>query len=210
LRLSLPGDISSAAFLIVSALITPASRIVLTDVLLNPGRTGLIDALQAMGAKIEVRVREERGAEPVGDITATTSQLRGTVIDGPLVVRMIDEFPAFAVAAAFATGDTVVRGAAELRHKESDRISALSKELRKLGAQVDESPDGFCILGQGGLQGGQTVDPSGDHRLAMALAVAGLASSQPVQVQEAQIIAESFPDFAGCFRSLGAAVTAEA
>jgi len=210
LRLRLPGDISSAAFLIVAALITPSSRIILTDVLLNPGRTGLIDVLQAMGAQIEVRVCEERGGEPVGEVTAMTSKLHGTAIDGPLVVRMIDEFPAFAVAAAYATGDTVVQDAGELRHKESDRISALSRELCKLGAQVNESPDGFCVSGQGGLQGGQTVDPSGDHRLAMALAVAGLASLQPVRVQDAQIIAESFPDFASCLHGLGAAVTARA
>ncbi len=208
LHLSLPGDISSAAFLIVAALITPGSQITLRDVLLNPTRTGLLDALRAMGGEITVQNISERGGEPVGDITVTHSRLHGTQVDGPLVVRMIDEFPAFAVAAAYAHGRTDEREAAELRNKESDRIAVLSRELRALGANIEESRDGFTIQGDGALRGG-LVNPSGDHRLAMALAVAGLAAQQTVTVQAAEIIGESYLDFVSGLQSLGAGMRLE-
>ena len=132
----LPGDISSAAFLIVAALITPGSEVRLPNVGLNPTRTGLLDALWAMGAQIEITAETNRFGEPAGDLLIRSSQLTGTRISGPLVVRMIDEFPAFAVAAAYAKGTTVVTEAEELRHKESDRISALCNELRFLGVEV--------------------------------------------------------------------------
>lgn len=202
LRLALPGDISSAAFLIVAGLISPASEITLCDVLLNPTRTGLLDALKGMGARIQLQPKGERGGEPVGDLIVSHSSLTGTEITGSLAVRMIDEFPAFAIAAAFANGQTVVRGAEELRHKESDRIAALCAELRQLGVRVDDAPDGFCI--QGGFPRGGKVRSSGDHRLAMALAVAGLGAQGPVTVQDAEIIAESYPGFVHAFQSLGA------
>jgi 3-phosphoshikimate 1-carboxyvinyltransferase len=189
--------------LIVAALITPGSQITLRGVGLNPTRIGLLDALTAMGADLRIANLAQQGGEPVGDLIIAHSQLQGIQVGGELVVRMIDEFPAFAVAAAFAEGDTVVSDATELRHKESDRISAMCRELSVLGVDVTEKPDGFTLRGGRLPQGGQ-VDPHGDHRLAMSLAVAGLASRSPVTVQNAAIIGESFPEFAQLLQSLGA------
>jgi len=202
LNFDIPGDISSAAFLIVAALITPGSNIRLQGVGLNPTRTGLLDALQAMGADIHITNLTESLGEPVGDLQVRYGPLRSTQISGSLVVRMIDEFPAFAVAAANAQGRSIVSQAAELRHKESDRISDLCGELHSLGVDVEESADGFSINGGEILKGGE-VDPHGDHRLAMALAVAGLAAEEPVIIQDAGIIAESFPQFVPSLRDLG-------
>jgi 3-phosphoshikimate 1-carboxyvinyltransferase len=208
LRFRIPGDISSAAFLIVAALITPGSRVELTGVGLNPTRTGLLEALSTMGAEIQVANRLLVQGEPVGDLVVRHSPLHGTAISGPLVVRMIDEFPIFAVAAACAEGSSQVRQASELRHKESDRISALCRELSWLGVDTQEHADGFTINGQGGIPGGRARS-HGDHRLAMALAVAGLTSRQPVRVQGASILSESFPDFVPSLRELGADIRTE-
>ena len=205
LQITIPGDISSAAFLIVAALIVPGSQVMLHGVGLNPTRTGLLDALRQMGARIAISDAAEVGGEPVGDLTITADELHGTEVGGDLVVRMIDEFPAFAVAAALAEGQTVVRDATELRHKESDRITALCRELQAIGADVTETADGFIINGQPRLPGG-TVNPHGDHRLAMSLAVAGLASAQGVTVQNAEITHESFPAFAEMLAGLGAEI----
>lgn len=201
---ALPGDLSAAAFLIAAALITPGSELTLTGVGLNPTRTGLLNAFQAMGGRIEVTNRRETLGEPTGDLNVRHSPLRGTHISGELVVRMIDEFPAFAAAAAFAEGQSVVQDAEELRYKESDRISALCSELRAVGIAAQDTPDGLIIAG-GGARGG-TVDPHGDHRLAMALAVTGLAAQGPVEVHDAHITRESFPNFAETLRGLGAGV----
>jgi 3-phosphoshikimate 1-carboxyvinyltransferase len=203
LSMSLPGDISAAAFLIVAALITPGSQITLRGVGLNPTRTGLLDALVSMGGDVQVANRSQQGGEPMGDLIVSHSLLAGVQVDGDLVVRMIDEFPAFAVAAAFAHGRTVVSNASELRYKESDRISALCAELGALGVQVSEKEDGFVIQGGKTPKGG-AGDPHGDHRLAMSLAVAGLASEEGVSVQGAQIIRESFPEFAAVLEYFGA------
>jgi 3-phosphoshikimate 1-carboxyvinyltransferase len=205
----LPGDVSSAAFLVVAASITPGSQVILRDILLNPTRTGILDAMREMGADIEIVSMSERNGEPVGDVCVGYSHLKGIQVDGPLAVRMIDEFPAFAVAAAYAQGPTRVSGASELRNKESDRISALCRELSALGVNITEAPDGFTIQGGYNLRGG-LVAPAGDHRLAMALAVAGLASDGPLAVQDADIIAESFPNFHEKLLSLGADVRLEA
>jgi 3-phosphoshikimate 1-carboxyvinyltransferase len=203
LEVSLPGDMSSAAFLLVAALIVPGSEITLEGVGLNPTRTGLIDALLAMGADIRVVEKGLQCGEPVGDLTARYSRLEAAQVRGDLVVRMIDEFPVFAVAAAFARGRTVVTEAGELRYKESDRIGALCGELGAIGVEAEETADGFMIRGGHRLSGGG-VDPHGDHRLAMSLAVAGLASRNPVKVPQAEIIDESFPGFVKTLRSLGA------
>jgi 3-phosphoshikimate 1-carboxyvinyltransferase len=203
LDMTLPGDISAAAFLIVAALITPASKLTLCGVGLNPTRIGLLDALRSMGAQIEISNHSEEGGEPTGDLLVSSSSLSGIQVGGDLVVRMIDEFPVFAVAAACAQGRTVVRNAQELRYKESDRIAALGLEIRKLGVNFQETPDGFIIDG-GRRLCGASVDPHGDHRLAMALAVAGLVATEPVIVENAAIINESFPDFAGILQGLGA------
>jgi len=207
--LKLPGDMSAAAFLIVAALITPGSDVLIRDVGLNPTRTGLVESLQAMGADIRIDAAGERHGEPVGDLSVRHSPLRGTEVSGETVVRMIDEFPAFAVAAAFAQGDTVVRQADELRHKESDRIGALCQELRALGGEVDETQDGFIVHGKGGLAGG-AVEAHSDHRLAMALAMAGLAAKEGVLVDGAEAYYESFPDFPQVLQALGGDVSVEA
>lgn len=205
-ELDIPGDFSSAAFLIVAALITPGSLLKLNNIGLNPTRTGLLDALVAMGAKISVFDRQEKEGEARGDLTINHSRLHGTQIDGRLVVRMIDEFPVLAVAAAYSRGSTQVREAQELRYKESDRISALCAELRNVGVAIEELPDGFAVLGQSRLLGG-TVSPHRDHRLAMSLAVAGLASQNPIIVQDADIIHESFPALPEILRQAGARLT---
>jgi 3-phosphoshikimate 1-carboxyvinyltransferase len=202
LRLTVPGDLSSAAFLIVAGIITPGSEITIKDAGLNPGRTGLLDALRQMGAAIEISNLHDRSGEPVGDITVRSSAMTAIKVSGPLVVRMIDEFPAFAIAAAFAEGDTLVCDAQELRTKESDRISALCQELNSIGVQAAEMSDGFSIQG-GNLPTGGVVNPHGDHRLAMSLAIAGLAAKHGVEVLDAEIMDESFPGFIEILQQLG-------
>lgn len=202
LRIELPGDFSAAAFLMVAALIVPGSDVVIRNVGLNPTRTGLLDALRAMGGDITVENARAVSGEPAGDLRVRASALRGVVVAGDLVVRMIDEFPAFTVAAAVAHGETTVRDAAELRHKESDRIAQQCAELRKLGVNVTETDDGFTI--HGGCLGGGTVDAHGDHRIAMSMAIAGLVAGRPVLVQGAEIVDESFPGFAAVLHSIGA------
>lgn len=193
LHLSLAGDISSAAFLLVAASIVPGSSICIRDVGLNPTRTGILDALRGMGALIKLENERLVAGEPVGDIHLSSGALKAITVCGDLVVRMIDEFPAFAIAACFAEGVTVVRDARELRFKETDRIAVLCGELQKLGVQLEMFDDGFAIHGKT-LKGG-VGDGAGDHRIAMSLAIAGLASPEPVIVQHAEILNESFPDF---------------
>ncbi len=207
LNVSLPADISAAAFLLVAALITPGSELVICDVSTNPTRTGLLDVLAEMGANLRVETKPDQGGEPVGDLVVQASSLHGIEVSGPTVVRMIDEFPAFAVAAAFAQGVTVVRDAEELRYKESDRIQAVCCQLRQLGADIQETRDGFILHG-GELRGG-LVQAEGDHRLAMSLAVAGLASRDEVSVRGAEIFRESFPGFLDALTALGAEIWAE-
>ena len=205
LSLTIPGDISAASFLIVATLIKPESELIIHGVGLNPTRIGLIEVLQDMGAEIMVTEIGENEMEPIGDIFVRSSPLRGCTVKGPLVVRMIDEFPIFAIAAACAEGNTIVRDAVELRYKESDRIAVLCSELGKIGVSIIEKPDGFEIDGGHTLRGG-IVDPHGDHRLAMSLAIAGLVTEKPVFVKDAEIITESFPNFISIMNSLGANV----
>jgi 3-phosphoshikimate 1-carboxyvinyltransferase len=204
LDMTLPGDFSSAAFLMAAVLLVPGSRVCLRQVGINPTRTGLLDVFRAMGADISVTALGREGGEPVADLTVRGGALRGTAVSGDLVVRMIDEFPALAVVAAAAQGVTEVRDAAELRHKESDRVAALCAELARLGVRVTELPDGFRIQG-GPIEGG-TVEARGDHRLAMSLALAGLAAKGPVTVRGAEVVAESFPLFAEELTRLGARI----
>jgi 3-phosphoshikimate 1-carboxyvinyltransferase len=203
LNMLLPADISAASFLIVAVLLTPGSDLWLLDVGLNPGRTGLLDVLLAMGGRIEVHPKPDQAGEPFGDIHVSHSPLRGTNVSGDLVVRMIDEFPIFAVAAAAAEGASQVRDARELRFKESDRIASLIQLLIALGVQAQESEDGFSIMGGSKFQGGR-LQSRGDHRLAMSMAMAGLIAQAPLQIENSEIIAESFPHFADLFSSLGA------
>jgi len=203
--LLLPGDFSSAAFLIVAAVITPGSEVKINNVGLNPTRTGLLDVLRSMGADIAITNRNDSGGEPLGDLHVRYSKMRGTIVSGAIVVRMIDEFPIFAVAATHANGRTVVEDATELRHKESDRIHDLCVELQRLGADLVESADGFVINGGKMLVGGR-VSPHRDHRLAMALLVAGMGASGPVKIEQAEIITESFPQFVHILRKMGAVI----
>lgn len=203
LRLELPGDISSAAFLLVAAALVPGSSVLIRDVGVNPTRTGILDVLGQMGARVRIENRREVAGEPVGDIRLSAAPLKAVRVSGDTVVRMIDEFPVFAVAACFAEGVTEVCDAEELRYKETDRISVMCGELRRLGVQLDERKDGFSI--RGGTLAGGTCEAHGDHRLAMSLALAGLASPSPVTVHHAEILNESFPDFVPQLRSLGAA-----
>ncbi|HEY9075591.1 MAG TPA: 3-phosphoshikimate 1-carboxyvinyltransferase [Anaerolineaceae bacterium] len=205
LNLTLPGDFSSAAFLIVAALITPGSLVKIRGVGLNSARTGLLDALLSMGAKIKITSQTMLGGEPAGDLIVQHSPLLATRVGGEQVVRMIDEFPIFAIAASFARGDTTVEDASELRLKESDRISALVAELSRVGVQAQERNDGFFIQG-GEKPAGGTIQPHGDHRLAMSLAVLGLAATSPVMIENAEIMEESFPGFVETFRNLGAKI----
>lgn len=194
----LAGDISSAAFVMVAAAIVPGSRVKIRHVLLNPGRTGVIEILRDMGAKITLENVAESLGEPVGDVVIEAAPLHGISIFGDLVVRSIDEFPAIAIAAAFAEGETVVRDAKELRFKETDRITAIVSSLVGLGADARELDDGFVI--RGGTVKGGSVPANGDHRIAMSMALCSLRA--PVTVTGAEILNESFPAYASIIRSL--------
>jgi len=197
---TLPGDASSAAFLLAAAALVPGSHVTVRNVGLNPGRTGFLEVLAAMGAQVVTANERQEMGEPVGDVTLVAAPLHGVTIGGDLVVRMIDEFPVLATVACFAEGETLVRDATELRYKESDRIAAIVTQFRALGARVEERPDGFAIRG-GGLAGG-TADGSGDHRIAMSTALCGLRA--PVSVTGAEILDESFPGFVATLAALRA------
>ncbi len=195
---TLPGDASSAAFIFAAAAIVPGSCVTVKGVGVNPGRTGFLDILSQMGAKISLASERDEMGEPVADVTLEAAPLKGVEVFGDVVVRAIDEFPALAVVAAFAEGDTVVREAKELRFKESDRIAAIVTQFSALGVEVEEYSDGFRIRG-GTLRGG-TAAANGDHRLAMSLALAGLRAD--VAVEGAEILNESFPGFVEMIESL--------
>ncbi len=201
LSLTVPGDISSAAFPLVAAALVPGSEVAVENVGVNPTRTGLLDVLRTMGADVVVTNEREQGNEPVADVTVRASGLVGVEVGGDTVVRMIDEFPVLAVAATQAHGATVVRDAGELRVKETDRIAILATELRALGARIDPLPDGFIIKGPTPLHSA-TVDSHGDHRLAMALAVAGLIAEGEVVIENVECIDDSFPGFVELMRGL--------
>lgn len=188
-----PADFSSAAFFLVAASIVPGSELHLPAVGLNPRRTGLLQALRLMGADITVEQERESGGEPVGDLVVRHAPLHGVELPEALVPDMIDEFPALFIAAAVASGTTVIRGAAELRVKESDRIATMASGLRTLGAAIEETPDGAII--HGGRLGGGAVESHLDHRIAMSFAVAGLVATDPVRVNDCSHVATSFPGF---------------
>lgn len=208
LALEVPGDVSSAAFPLAAAALVPGSEVTAESVGVNPTRTGLLDVLSAMGANLVVNGEHRQGSEPVADVTVRGSELRGVEVGGDTAVRMIDEFPLLAVVASQAHGTTVVRDAAELRVKETDRIAATAAGLRALGAHVEPLPDGFIIRGPTRLQGA-VVDSCGDHRLAMALAVAGLIAEGRTVVENAECITDSFPGFVELMRSMGATMSVD-
>lgn len=201
LDIAVPGDASSAAFLIVAATILEGSSIVIENVNVNPTRTGLIDALRMMGADITLENRRTACGEPLADIAVRSAKLRGTSIGGGLVVRMIDEIPVFAVAAACAEGRTVVADAGELMVKETNRIQTVHDELSKMGADIETTADGMIITGGAPLSGAE-ADSRGDHRIAMSLAVAALAASGETRIAGARCADVSFPGFFELIASL--------
>lgn len=205
--IAVPADFSSAAFFLVAASVIPGSDVTLKAVGLNPRRTGLLAALRLMGADIEELNHGEHGGEPVADLRVRHAPLKGARIPEALVPDMIDEFPALFVAAAAAEGRTAVSGAAELRVKESDRLAAMATGLRTLGVQVDETPDGATIHG-GGALGSGAIESHGDHRIAMAFAIAGQRSTGEVRIEDVANVATSFPGFDALARGAGFGLTA--
>lgn len=191
--IDVPGDISSAAFWLVAATIIPGSRLRLTNVGINPTRTGIIDILRRMGADIEITAQRQAGEEPVADLVVSAAELSGTTIEGEIIPRLIDEIPVLAVAALFAKGRTVISGAEELRVKETDRLRAITIELTKMGARIEETSDGLIIDGPQPLAAA-ACHSHDDHRMAMALAVAGLAAGG-AEIEEAECVAISYPRF---------------
>ena len=194
LDVSAPGDASAAAFWIAGAAIVPGSEVRIPDVGVNPRRTGAIDVLRAMGARISLENARDSAGEPAADIRVAASELRGTRIEGDLIVRALDELPVIAVAAACAEGLTEIRDAAELRVKESDRIACTAAMLRALGVDVVEHEDGLDVFG-GGIKRGGRVDSAGDHRMAMAAAIAAAAAPEPVEITGAGAVGISYPAF---------------
>jgi 3-phosphoshikimate 1-carboxyvinyltransferase len=190
-----PGDVSSAAFLLVAALIRPDSHVRIDGVLLNPRRTAFLDVLRAMGGDIQTGI-DAKVPEPVGWIEARSSRLHGVDVPASIVPALIDEVPALAAAATPAEGRFTVSGAAELRVKESDRIAALAAGLGAMGASIEERPDGFALQGGRPLRGA-VVDSQGDHRIAMALAVSALAADGETRIEDAACVDVSFPEFFG-------------
>jgi 3-phosphoshikimate 1-carboxyvinyltransferase len=194
--LSVPGDLSAAAFFIVGASILPGSDITIRNVGINPTRTGMLEILTDMGADIQTFNRREQAGEPVADLRVRSHALHGVRIGAERIPHTIDEFPILCVAAAVADGDTDVTGAAELRVKESDRIATMASELRKMGVTIQEMPDGLSIHGSGGRAlHGASCTSHRDHRVAMALAIAGLFADSPTQIHGTACIDTSFPEF---------------
>ncbi len=200
---AVPGDFSSAAFFLVSALLTPGSEVTVTNAGLNPSRTGLLTILERMGGDIQVEPGEMLGPEPEGRVTARTSALVGTEIGPAEVPGLIDELPLFLLAAAKAKGVSRLRGASELRAKESDRLQVMTSILRALGIEVDEYPDGIDVVGNPHGWSGGAVLPQADHRMAMVGAIAGAASREGVFVEDVNCISVSYPGFTETFSSLG-------
>jgi len=203
-HIEIPTDISSAAFFMAGACIAPGSSLLLRQVGINPSRTGVLHILRRMGADISASNEHHAGGELVADLRINHRPLRGIEIPVEVVPLAIDEFPALMVAAAFAEGDTLLRGARELRVKESDRIASVSAGLRELGIAVDEFDDGLCV--HGGPVGGGSIDSQGDHRIAMAFSMAALGASDPVRIKDCANVNTSFPGFAELASSHGLAI----
>ena len=194
-EISIPGDVSSAAFWVAAALVVPGSEVRIRGVGLNPTRTGFLAILRRMGADVEAsNVLEDRMGEPVGELVVRHSKLRGTRVGLEDVPGAVDELPLLALVGAFAEGETVVEGAGELRVKETDRISAVCEEFRKVGVELEEREDGFVVRSAGAIRGGR-ASSRGDHRLAMGLGVAGLASREGVEVENMAAASVSYPGF---------------
>jgi len=206
-QVAVPADLSSAAFILLAVLLADRADVLITNVGVNPTRTGVIDILRAMGADIRLENPQLLGEEPVADIRVRSSQLKGGEVDPELVSLAIDEFPVLFVAAGAASGKTVFSGIGELRVKESDRIAAMADGMRRLGIEVDESPDGAVVHG-GRFKGG-TVESFGDHRIAMSLALAGTIADSDVVVEDVAAVDTSFPGFAASMASIGVNIRVE-
>jgi 3-phosphoshikimate 1-carboxyvinyltransferase len=207
-KINVPGDPSSASFMIVAALITPGSDIIVENVMMNPTRTGLFEALTAMGAYLRADNFRKSGGETIADIEVKYSKLVGINVPENRAASMIDEYPILAVAAAFASGSTIMNGIGELRVKESDRIAATAALLSGNGVKVAEREDGMTITGTGGdpVQGGGMVQTHHDHRIAMSALILGLAAIEPIEIDDASMIATSFPSFFDIMAKLGAKI----
>ncbi len=197
--IEISGDISSAAYFIAAALIVPNSEIILKNVGLNPTRTGFLDVLRDMGAEIEILDKRIVSNELTGDIRVKYTGLKGCTIEGDIIPRLIDEIPVLAVIATQAQGQTVIKDALDLRNKESDRIKTTVAELKKFGANIEETPDGMVINGKTELTGGIAVETYHDHRLAMSLYVAGLLCSKEILIRDFDWVSISFPEFEKLF-----------
>ena len=205
--IAIPGDPSSAAFLLVAAALAEGSSVRLEGVGMNPLRTGLLDCLREMGARLHVEPGAEPGGEPVADLTIEAGPLGGIEVPAERAVRMIDEYPILAVAAACARGTTRMSGLAELRVKESDRLSAIALGLRACGVEVESGPDSLTIKGCAGRPaGGASIDARLDHRIAMSFLILGGITKAPVTVEGAETIETSFPGFAALMNRLGARI----
>jgi 3-phosphoshikimate 1-carboxyvinyltransferase len=205
--IDVPGDPSSAAFPLVAALITPGSAVTVRNVLLNPLRTGLFETLREMGADLTIGNARDAGGEPVGDVTARFSPLTGVEVPAARAPSMIDEYPILAVAAAFASGTTTMRGIGEMRVKESDRVALMAQGLAACGVIVAEEPEALIVTGSGAAPaGGGLITTHGDHRIAMSHLVLGLAAREAVTVDQPGMIATSFPGFVELMRGLGATI----
>jgi 3-phosphoshikimate 1-carboxyvinyltransferase len=200
-KVIVPGDISSAAFWLVAAAIVPGSEIWIENVGVNPTRTGILEALAMMGAEISLENQRVVAGEPVADLRARSSQLKGCTIAGQIIPRLIDEIPILAVAAAFARGTTTIKDAAELRVKESDRLAVTAAELHRLGANIRELPDGLEIVGGNALAGAE-VNSHTDHRIAMSLAIAALKAKGTTTIRGAEAAAISYPEFVGTLQQV--------
>jgi 3-phosphoshikimate 1-carboxyvinyltransferase len=196
-----PGDISSAAFWLVAAAIVPGSELVIENVGVNPTRTGVLEALEQMGADIQRQQERMVAGEPVADLRVRHSRLKACTIEGSIIPRLIDEIPILAVAAAFAEGTTIIRNAEELRVKESDRIAVMATELTRLGAKITELPDGLEITGGATLTGTE-VDSYSDHRIAMSLAIAALNAKGKTMIHRAEAAGISYPEFTATLQQI--------
>ncbi len=196
------GDISSAAFFMAAALIVPDSDIMIKNVGINETRSGIIDVFKSMGGNIEIINERLVSNEKVADIRVKYSKLKAVVIEGSIIPRLIDEIPVIAVAASQAEGTTIIKNAQDLRNKEADRITAVQTELSKLGADIQETPDGFIINGKSELQGNCEIECYHDHRIAMSAYIAGLICKKPIKINEFQWVNISFPEFLGLVSKL--------
>lgn len=200
-QVSIPGDFSSAAFILAAAAAVAGSSVRIENVGVNPTRTGLLDIMAAMGVPVGIEDEREDSGEPVGTLLARSGQLRATTVSGEITGRAIDELPLVALLAAFAEGETVVSGAAELKVKESDRIAGLVANLSAIGVTIEAREDGFAVTGTGGIKGGD-FESNGDHRMAMLGAIAGLASREGVRVHGFDCVSVSFPGFTAVISKL--------